>query len=333
MLKRKVPFIYFLLLIPTCCLATYLGCNYYYSLKSIEQAAEYKSSSPSCGLIVKRLKDYKYIQPLVTIKQGCESENLQPLRDELVTTIENYKQSGALSTASVYMRVFGQGEWICINDAESYRPGSLLKVPELITFLRWNEKHPGYLDKVLTYSKAFTSNKHVLYTSKSIEVGKSYTIRELLKYMIEYSDNNATILLNNNMDATEFKKTFTELGFKEPDMKASDYPINIKDYSQFFESLYNAGLLNIENSEFAMELLSHSDFKSGLLGGLPDTTMIAHKFGEAGDDKIHELHECGIIYSGNKRYEITVMTKGNDYSKLSDVIKNISKIAYQRMNG
>ena len=333
MLKRKLPLLYFLVFIPVTFLATYFGCSYFNSQKINELSAEYKSTAPNCGINVKRLMAYKYIQPLVNYKQGCESENLQPLRDEINTTIENFKQSGVLTTASVYMRVFGQGEWICINEAETYRPGSLLKVPELITFLRENEKHPGFLDKKLTFSQHFVSNKTVHFTTKSIEVGKSYTIRELLKYMIEYSDNNATILLNNNMDGTEFKNTFTELGFKEPDMKAMDYPINIKDYSLFFESLYNAGLLTIDDSEFAMELLSHSDFNGGLMGGLPDSVKIAHKFGEAGDDNIHELHECGIVYSGNKRYEITVMTKGKDYNKLADFIKNISKIAYQRLNG
>jgi len=332
MLKRKLPIIYFLIFIPLTFVVTYFGCKYFDSQKANEQIAEIKSTTPSCGLTVKRLTEYKYIQPLVTYKQSCESENLQPIKDEINSTIQNYKQAGALTTASVYMRVFGQGEWICINEAEPYRPGSLMKVPELITFLRVNEKHPGYLNKTLTFNQPFNSNKAVYYTNKSIELGKSYTIRELLKYMIEYSDNNATMLLNNNMDNTEFKNTFTELGFKEPDMKASDYPINIKDYSIFFESLYNAGLLTIDDSEFAMELLSHSDFNGGLTGGLPDSAKIAHKFGEAGDDTIHELHECGIVYSGNKRYEITVMTKGKDFNKLSEVIKNISKIAYQRLN-
>jgi len=333
MLKKKVPVYYFLIIIPLFSLAMYFGCYYYFNNKEVSDVAEFKSTAPTCGVTVKRLTDYKYIQPLVNYEKSCEAESLQPVRQEMEQTIENYKQSGVLSTASVYLRVFGQGDWVCINDAENYRPGSLLKVPELITFLRWNEKHPGYLNKVLTYSQPFISNKHTNFNSKSIELGKSYTIRELLKYMIEYSDNNATILLNNNMDAKEFKNTFTELGFKEPDMAASDYPINIKDYSLFFASLYNAGLLTIDDSEFAMELLSHSDFKDGLVGGLPDSASISHKFGEAGDDNMHELHECGIIYSGNKRYEITVMTKGKDFSKLSDVIKNISKIAYNKLNG
>ena len=115
-------------------------------------------------------------------------------------------------------------------------------------------------------------------------------------------------------------------------MQASDYPISSKNYSLFFEELYNAGYLTIEDSEYAVELLTKCNFKDGLTGGIPNDAMIAHKFGEAGDNNIHELHEAGIIISGNKRYQVTVMTKGKDLKQLSDVIKNISKVVYQKVS-
>jgi len=333
MLTKKVPVYYLLIFILIASLATFYSCYAYYSHqeKLITEAAQ-ANNVQSCLLNVQRLNGYKFIQPLVSTKQGCESENLRPVRQEIAQTLDNYKASGTITTASVYLRVFGQGEWVCINEGESYRPGSLLKVPELITFLREEELHPGTLNKRLSYNAPFTTVKNPLFTSKSIEVGNSYTIRELLRYMIEYSDNNATMLLNNNMDSKQFKQTFSDFGLKEPDMKATDYPIAVKDYGIFFEALYNAGYLNMDNSEFAVELLSRCNFKDGFVAGLPEGGTIAHKFGEAGDDNLHELHECGLIYSGNKRYELVVMTKGKVLSKLPEVLKNISRIAYQRLN-
>ena len=333
MLTKKVPVYYLLIFILVASLATFYSCYAYYTHqeKLITEAAQ-ANNIQSCLLNVQRLNGYKFIQPLVSTKQGCESENLRPVRQEIAQTLDNYKASGTITTASVYLRVFGQGEWVCINEGESYRPGSLLKVPELITFLREEELHPGTLNKRLSYSTPFTTVKNPIYTSKSIEVGKSYTIRELLRYMIEYSDNNATMLLNNNMDSKLFKQTFSDFGLKEPDMKASDYPIVVKDYGIFLEALYNAGYLSIDNSEYAVELLSKCNFKDGFVAGLPEGGAIAHKFGEAGDDNLHELHECGLIYSGNKRYELVVMTKGKVLSKLPEVLKNISKIVYQRLN-
>lgn len=334
MLSKKIPFYYFIIFTLIAVLATFYTCYAYFSHQEqlIVETVQ-ANNNQSCMWNVQRLNGYKFIQPLVSTKQGCESENLKPIRQEMAQTIDNYKAAGTIITASVYLRVFGQGEWVCINEGESYRPGSLLKVPELITFLKEEELIPGTLDKKLSYSVPFTTVKNPIYTSKSIEVGKSYTIRELLRYMIEYSDNNATMLLNNNMDSKQFKQTFKDFGLKEPDMNASDYPIAVKDYGIFFEALFNAGYLTIDNSEYAVELLSKCNFKDGIVAGIPEGGTIAHKFGEAGDDNLHELHECGIIFSGNKRYELVVMTKGKTLTKLPEVLKNISKIAYQRLNG
>ena len=79
-------------------------------------------------------------------------------------------------------------------------------------------------------------------------------------------------------------------------------------------------------------MLSQCDFKQGLVGGLPNNTIIAHKFGEAGNDEMHELNESGIIYLGNKRYLLSVMTKGKEFSKLSEVLKSIYRTVYQDIN-
>ena len=331
-MKQKVPRYYLVFSLPVACLVTTVIC--YFAFSKQIQAAVDNTPTPAqnCSYVIKRLKGYTYIRPLVYIQSRCQSENLFPVRDAVQQLIEGYKQAGILSSASVYLRVFGHGDWVCLNDTETYRPGSLLKVPELITFFRENELHPGTLDKMIMYDHPYVSNKNVVYTSKSIELGKSYSIRELLRYMITYSDNNATILLNNCMNVNQFKKTFTDLGLKEPNMQASDYPISSKDYSLFFEELYNAGYLTIEDSENAVEMLTKCDFKDGLTGGIPNDALIAHKFGEAGDNNIHELHEAGIIISGNKRYQVTVMTKGKDFKQLSEVIKNISKLVYQKVS-
>ena len=333
MLSNKVSVYYLFIGCLVSGIVVFESCYFYFTNNNPNQSENNITSNiQSCPINIKRLNGYKLIEPLMYAKPSCESENLQSVSHDLVKIIDDYKQAGILNTASVYLRVYGHVDWICINDTEKYKPGSLLKVPELITFLRLNELHPGYLNKAYSYNTAFVSNKTAKYISKSIELGKSYTIKELLKYMIQYSDNNATILLNNNMDSKQFKQTFTDFGLPEPDMKASDYPIAIKEYSTFFEALYNAGYLTIEDSEFAIELLSQCDFKQGLVGGLPNNTIIAHKFGEAGNDEMHELNESGIIYLGNKRYLLSVMTKGKEFSKLSEVLKSISRTVYQDIN-
>jgi len=285
----------------------------------------------SCGYDVKRLEGYKYIKPILFVDNQYESDELVQLKGTLNTIIENYKKSGVLNSASVYLKEYQNNGWMGINQDEKYLPGSLMKVPELITFLKMEELHPGTLDRVLTAKALYTADKHPLYLSKSIEAGKSYTVRELLRYMIEYSDNNATSLLFENMDKAMFKKVFTDFNMTSPDLSAQNYLISSREYTYFMRSLYNASYLNIKNSEFATELLSKCNFKKGLVAGIPSNVKIAHKFGESGDPLEKDLSESGVIYLNSYPYTITIMTKGKDMNKLPEVIKQLSSAVYQYM--
>jgi beta-lactamase class A len=146
--------------------------------------------------------------------------------------------------------------------------------------------------------------------------------------MIKYSDNAATVLLERYMDSKTLQKLFKDIGVEVPNAYADQYLFTVKDYSLFMRTIYNAGILTIKNSEFAAELLSESEFKDGILKGIPATTKVAHKFGEAGDPNQKQLHESAIVYLDNGGYLLTVMTKGKDIKKLSELIGELSRVVY-----
>lgn len=302
-----------------------------YSDADSSDVAEASMVQGNCGYDVKRLDGYKYIKPLLFVDNQYESEELSQLKGTLSNLIQNYKNSGVIISASIYLKEYNNNGWMGINENEKFMPGSLMKVPELITFLRMDELHPGTLDKVLTMKNEYIMDKHPLYVSKTIEMGKGYTVRELLRYMVEYSDNNATSLLFENMDKEIFKKVFTDFGMVCPDLSAQNYPISAKEFTYFMRSLYNASYLNLKNSEFATELLSKCNFKNGMVAGIPTNVRISHKFGESGDPNEKHLSESGIIYLNNSPYTITIMTKGKDLKKLPEVIKQLSNAVYQSM--
>ena len=91
-----------------------------------------------------------------------------------------------------------------------------------------NEEAPGILDKKLLFNQNFNIDKIVAFKSKSIQIGTTYTIRELLRYMIEYSDNNATALLNNNLKSDVLLKLFKDLDLKLPNISAKQYFFTVK---------------------------------------------------------------------------------------------------------
>ena len=326
----KISFPYFISILFLSILSTYFVTDFLGSKKIKESENEILAAN-SCDPSLKRLNGYDYVKPLLFVDNNCNAAYLNSVIEGVNTVIEKSKKEEDLTSASVYLKDFSTNEIVSINENEKYKPGSLMKVPELITLLLMNEKNPGFLDKKLVYDRVVNSDKKPEYLSKSIQLGHSYTVRELMTYMIEYSDNNATILLNSVLDVTLFKKVFTDLGLESPDWNSPNYFVTVTDYSKFIRTLYNASYLTINDSEYATKLLSKCNFKDGILKGLPENTKVAHKFGEAGDAKEKQLTETAIIYLKDKPYMITIMTKGKDFAKLAEVIKQISFVTYQNM--
>jgi beta-lactamase class A len=109
------------------------------------------------------------------------------------------------------------------------------------------------------------------------------------------------------------------------------YRIAPSDMAKFFRVLYNASFLSSLYSEYALDLLTKSSFKQGVLQGITSGTRVAHKFGErftTGD--LVQLHETAIVYRGSAAYAITIMTEGKKMEDLSVVIGALSKICFEQ---
>lgn len=331
-LNKSISLSYFLITLLIISILAIFITNQYDNYQNKKEIENLTSNSASCNYSIKRLKGYQFVKPLLFVDNACESEALWPIKQRVTEIVEANKQTNDLVSASFYFKDFNSNDWTSLNEEEKYFPGSLLKVPELIAFLKMNESSPGLLNKEIQFDHQFQTDKKPVFLSKSIVLGQRYTIKQLLEYMIVYSDNNATMLLNNAIDVNIFQKVFTNLGLEAPNWNAGNYPISAKDFSIFMRALYNGAYLNNTDSEFAIELLSKCNFKEGIIKGLPVGTKVAHKFGESGDAVEKQLHESAIIYLNRKIYLLTVMTKGKDNKKLADIISQISNAVFQKVN-
>lgn len=328
---KKFNIYHLLLLSGLVALGTFFITDVWLTKKNIDQT-NVTLSSQSRKFSVKRLSGLKYIKPFMFVDEEFESNNLLAIKQRISGIIARYKTTEGVLSASVYLREYGNNDWTSINDDEKYKPGSLLKVAVLITILKMNEENPGFLNKEILYNKSFAIDKNVAYTNKSITIGQKYTVKELLNYMIQFSDNNATALLEANMKISVFKDLFTDLGLETPNEYATEYLMTANQYSYFMRAIYNAAYLSISQSEYAAEFLIKSEFKDGILKGLPEGTPVAHKFGESGDLSEKQLHESAIVYLDGTNYLLTVMTKGKDNQKLSKLIAEISQAVYLEMH-
>ena len=302
-----------------------------------------EDNTNNCKLKTDRLSGYKLIRPLLFVDQDCESVAMESLKEHVQAIIETKKQGGKLISASVYVKSVNTNNWTAVNADEKYHPASLNKVPILISYLHTSEKQAGLLNQTFTYKKSNFQFPNQYYKSKELKDGQSYSVKELLRYMICYSDNAATTLLWSHLNFDEYKKTFTNLGMQTPSFKFDEMELTAMEYSNFFKVLYNATYLSRDASEFCFSLLTTTDFKDGLLKSLPSSVTVAHKFGECDYDvvkspgempyaKFNELHDAGIVFLGNRAYYVTIMTKGTDTPYLSDVIGELSLSIFNDMN-
>src|SRR5207253_2260870 len=104
--------------------------------------------------------------------------------------------------------------------------------------------------------------------------------------------------------------------------------INVIDYCKFFRVLFNASYLKGDDCEYALDLLSKSTYKEGLLGDIKVNFPVAHKFGERITNSSEQLHEVGIFYD-EKPYLLGVMSSGHDLKDLSLILSQVSQIVYQ----
>lgn len=286
---------------------------------------------------IRKSFDYKFINPLLECNNNLANNNLSTLKHQINDVIKQQINDKNISFASVYFRDLNNGPWFGINEKEYFTPASLIKVPILITYYKKAEKNPEILKQTIVNQEGadgvFIQN---IKPSETMVSNQSYTIEELINRMIIYSDNDAYNDLTKNIDGNEILQTYKDL-----DVDISQIFINpngniltVRDYASFFRILYNASYLNKDMSEKALGLLSQTEYKQGLVAGVPSKIQVAHKFGERiyNDTKEVQLHDCGIVYLPKKPYLLCVMTRGQDLNKATQTIKTISQKVFDYIN-
>ena len=284
--------------------------------------------------------DYPLINRLIWCSAAKTDTDYIPeyeeFEDRLATWIDGETAQGRIVKASVYFRDFRSGPWFGINGDDTFTPASLFKVPVMIAVLRAAEEIPELLNYQVEMSGAYAGLINVEDVSQTIEPGKLYTVNELLEKMIAYSDNAAADLLMKvlkEVDGTgdSVTKMYRDMGM----LAARDqYRLSVKSYSSLFRIVYNARFLGPEMSQKALELLTHSVEKRGIVAGLPSDAVVAHKFGirDVPGEKIKQYHDCGIVYlATGPRYLLCVMTQSSSVENGIKFISEVSKLVYEEV--
>jgi beta-lactamase class A len=226
-----------------------------------------------------RQSGYTFTNPLLECENNGSfaKQKYIPFEQNTIKRLtEEVQKSNSGVEMAIYFRNLNNGPWFGINENARFLPASLMKVTLLISYLKWWEDDPTLFDKKLKVSSEVGLNQ-LIPPDKKLEIGKEYTIHELLEYLIMYSDNTASRVLFEYIPFERQNKTFIDLGVPLPSMDPN-YSLSVKEYASFFRVLYNASYLSRKSSEEGLHILSQSAFHDGIVAPLPSNLTVAHKF-------------------------------------------------------
>jgi beta-lactamase class A len=272
---------------------------------------------------------------LCRARQITAKKEYTNLQQQIKQLIQTKQDQGSLKSVSVYFRDLDAGPIFEVNQYQDFIGASLLKIPVMLTFLKYADTDPNLLKQVVRTPAKFDQIQ-VLYPPKDpVLPNTDYTVETLIKKMITQSDNQAGLALENyaQQHLTDFREpisqTLVELGMLPRTDNNQHYFINIKEMASMIRAIYNASYLSLTMSRYALNLMSETDFKDGLVSGVPTGIRVAHKFGLAEGDRYLGINDIGIVYGPRFHYLLGVMTNGISIEEDSKTVSEISRMVWE----
>lgn len=243
----------------------------------------------------------------------------------------NKKYSGK---TYIYFSYINNGSWVGIDEREAFTAASTIKVPLAMSVYKLAEEGKIRLDEQYTVEEADLNSNFGNFYKESL--GKTFTVRELVKIMLEESDNTAMNSIYNILSrigiTDPLEDVYEELGWQfltPPEINsAPNYQaINLKTLANMFLALYNSTYVSPEYSQEVLYYLTQTPFNDKIVAGIPESIEISHKIGVSGDDDT--FSDCGIVYAPNRNYMLCIGSSGMPEGKASAFMAEISEKTYE----
>jgi beta-lactamase class A len=232
----------------------------------------------------------------------------------------------APGTVSVSIRNITTGAQAEINGQEVFPAASLFKLPVLVEVIK--QYRSGLIsldDPIQIRQDQWADGSGVL----QARIGERIPVRELLRLMIAESDNIAALALMDLVGVDNINRTMQSIGLewtKVQDRRANNllHVTTARDMGMLMDVLATGQLVDRETSEETIRLLELKQAQNWLDDRLPWFTRVAHKWGELPSVR----HDAGILFTPRSTFVVVVMTQGADVASSSDVIRSVSRAAF-----
>ncbi len=260
--------------------------------------------------------------PLLSPRIFSEDENnilinFLPLRQKLRQIVSEYGNSFAF-----YFEYLPTGTSIGVNEKMEFNSASLIKVPVVMAYYRQQEREGLDLDNVNVRIKVKELDFGFGDLWKKGE-GSSVTLGQAANLSLTESDNTAARVLADYVTRNDFAEVYDGLDIDYHEME-KEVVVSAKSYGSIFKALYFSAVLNKQNSQKVLDILTKTKFNDKLPAPLPPNILIAHKIGTY-ENNLYQ--DCGIVYYPKRPYLLCTFSQ-SDENTARDRIQTISRIVY-----
>lgn len=249
--------------------------------------------------------------------------DLTPLRTEMRAYAKTIPE-----LFGIYFEYLPSGSSIGIQEQTSFIEASLLKVP--VAIKAYQLKNEGLLalnDTIRLEQKDIDRNYGSLWKRG---VGTELTVREVVRLMLQESDNTATQMLGRTLGSVRpgfVNEVFDNLDIPK-EVGAEGVMVSVKNYTSILRSLYLAASLPKKDAQEILAMLTETTFSDKLPAGVPPDVPVAHKVGVYDKEGLVTYADCGIIYVPKRPYSLCIFVHGSE-DHATRYMKDFSRMAYE----
>ncbi|MZP31322.1 serine hydrolase [Heliobacterium undosum] len=237
------------------------------------------------------------------------------------------KIQGYLNTrpgqVNLYVQDLTSGAKMDIAGDEIHRTASTHKVPTVMYLYSLAAQGKVDLDAKLTYtSQYYRQGTGILQTKP---YGGQYTLRELGRLSIVYSDNVAWVMLLDYLGRENVNNYMRSLGANVTGSDANGYFITTPcDMGKYLGALlvFKDAYPQLGGEIFSA--MQNTIFNERIPAKLPNGTVVAHKIGSLNDS----IHDMGIVFANNRPYIISLYSKNAWEAASNETLAQVSKMVY-----
>lgn len=207
-----------------------------------------------------------------------------------------------------------------VNENNVMQAASLIKLP--VIFTAFYEADNGNFN---------LREKYVLEDSDKIGgsgslaskiAGTEYTLRELLFFMGNESDNTSFGVIRNKLGDETIYSVINKLGLKNTNLEdnlTTPYEVGL-----ILKRIYEANLISEDAKDFIIDSLTNTWYENHLPKGVSDDVVVAHKYGR----EIHVVNDAGIVFFDNKPFVLVIMTDGVVEREADDIFPDLARLIF-----